>query len=285
MSTVIKIWYFQKVKNVGDLLTVWILRRVLKQWFPQKTVHLKRAKSYLDATILGIGSILQICRDSSFHGHIWGTGSFPQRKKMLIPDSAKVWGVRGKKTQKSLCNPGTENIILGDPGLLLGYLWPMKVRRIHTLGIIPHYVDEAHIRRLRLPGVVIISTSLGVVDFLGKLLKCQCIFSSSLHGLVLSDSYGIPNRRFVTKTSHLIRGGGWKYTDYYSIFPEECRPTKVIRLTKKTNLRKWYNITRKYYHRPGLENIQHQLSKQLRSMLRDILQESGTVEGTDLHKG
>ena len=42
------------------------------------------------------------------------------------------------------------------------------------------------------------------------------ILSSSLHGLVAADSFGIPNIRMVC--SDRIYGGDFKYDDYYSAF-------------------------------------------------------------------
>ena len=42
------------------------------------------------------------------------------------------------------------------------------------------------------------------------------MISSSLHGLIASDSLGIPNMRFVA--SDKIIGGDYKYNDYYSSY-------------------------------------------------------------------
>jgi len=47
-------------------------------------------------------------------------------------------------------------------------------------------------------------------------VQCRTIVSSSLHGLVVADSLGIPNMRMIC--SDRIRGGDYKYDDYYSAF-------------------------------------------------------------------
>ena len=48
--------------------------------------------------------------------------------------------------------------------------------------------------------------------------SCKHIISSSLHGLICSDSLGIPNRWI--KLSQLL-GNDFKFKDYYSVFDIE----------------------------------------------------------------
>ena len=51
-------------------------------------------------------------------------------------------------------------------------------------------------------------------DVIDEIKKCECVISSSLHGLIISDAYGIANVR--VKFSDSIKGGDFKYKDYYS---------------------------------------------------------------------
>jgi pyruvyltransferase len=44
-------------------------------------------------------------------------------------------------------------------------------------------------------------------------LECEKIISSSLHGLIISDAYGIPNAR--VNVSNKLFGGDFKFIDYY----------------------------------------------------------------------
>jgi len=55
-----------------------------------------------------------------------------------------------------------------------------------------------------------------VADVVAEISKCEAVLSSSLHGLVVADSFGIPNRRAVA--SDLLTGGDYKFRDYYSAF-------------------------------------------------------------------
>ena len=74
------------------------------------------------------------------------------------------------------------------------------------------------------------------------IVKCKYILSSSLHGLVVADSFGISNR-WVEITDR-VYGKGFKFFDYYSAFKiPEPRPLgisgnetleQLVSATKKT---------------------------------------------------
>jgi hypothetical protein len=49
---------------------------------------------------------------------------------------------------------------------------------------------------------------------ISKISACKMIFSSSLHGLIVADSYSIPN--YWIKLSDRLTGGDYKFKDYYS---------------------------------------------------------------------
>ena len=50
-------------------------------------------------------------------------------------------------------------------------------------------------------------------DVIDQITACDYIASSSLHGIILADAYGIPN--VWIQLSNRIRGNGFKYRDYY----------------------------------------------------------------------
>ncbi len=86
------------------------------------------------------------------------------------------------------------------------------------MGIIPHYVDKNNplLDRFRDTEDIIV---LDVQDygsfnsFINKICSCQFIASSSLHGLIISDAYGIPN--VWVQFSKNIIGGRFKFEDYF----------------------------------------------------------------------
>lgn len=162
---------------------------------------------------LAIGSILHRADRYSL---IWGSGMIaPNALPRSQPHA--IYAVRGPLTRKSLINAGIPcPAVFGDPALLLPRYFnpPREVK--WKIGVIPHYVDEDHpwIQSIRgEEGVRIINVRSGIEEFVHKVLSCEVILSSSLHGLICADSYRIPNRRL--RLSDGITGGSFKFNDYY----------------------------------------------------------------------
>lgn len=64
-------------------------------------------------------------------------------------------------------------------------------------------------------------------------MSCKCVLSSSLHGLIVADALGVPNRRIVL--SDKIIGGDLKFDDYYSVYFDKAEDAPVtIDLRKET---------------------------------------------------
>jgi hypothetical protein len=57
-------------------------------------------------------------------------------------------------------------------------------------------------------------TDRDVKKCLHDLSACDLIVSSSLHGLIIADAYGIPNAWLNAKNVH--RGNSWKFYDYFA---------------------------------------------------------------------
>ena len=94
-----------------------------------------------------------------------------------------------------------------------------KQKKIYNLCIIPHYIDKNNTlikKNIRIKGSLIINIEGNPYYFMSSLSKCQRVLSSSLHGLIISDSMGIPNMRMIV--SDKIIGGDYKFKDYYSAF-------------------------------------------------------------------
>jgi pyruvyltransferase len=248
-------WYYNGFKNFGDRLSTYILNHYGKKYNIKFIYTPDKAK----AKLIGIGSILH-SMPANFRGQVWSSGSLQNAHK--CHHIGKVWGVRGKLTS------GGKLPVIGDGALLLKYLHPNPVTKVYKLGIIPHYVDRASIQKMfrNRPDVTILNVQDDPAIFIKKLRQCRCIFSSSLHGLIAADAFKIPNRQFRISTSRQIRGGLFKYKDYYSAFgialPKCINLTSDISTTKK-----WYHITMKYYSRPGITKLQENLRTITQEML------------------
>ena len=164
-----------------------------------------------------IGSILGECYGKKLE--IWGSGFRSEKSRIRVRPEA-VHSVRGPLTRNSLIRQGIDcPEVYGDPALLVSKYYRQKPRRKYKYGIIPHYVDEknplvkAIISR---PDVLVISMSSYKHwhDIPDAVCSCEKIISSSLHGLIVADSYGIPN--MWVRFSDNIAGGNFKYMDYFA---------------------------------------------------------------------
>ena len=80
--------------------------------------------------------------------------------------------------------------------------------------MIPHWIDldKPEVQRLKELGFEIIDIRSKTEDLVQSIHRVDRILSSSLHGLIVSDAYRIPNAR-VTFGNDII-GGDFKFEDY-----------------------------------------------------------------------
>lgn len=159
--------------------------------------------------------------------HLWGTGFDMQRDRTgaltgySIPDDTDmvVHAVRGRRTAAALRERGLkvgENY--GDPVWFLPKVFPQTGEKKWDLGVIVHISEldtptadslvRAAIERYHIPAdmadrVHIINTYTpatidGLREKVEEIVACRRILSTSLHGLVIAETYGIPCAWFAT---------------------------------------------------------------------------------------
>jgi len=197
--------------NWGDAINPVIISHYSKK----KVLHIANVLNLFNLPVYSaIGSVLDKVQHNNLV--VWGSGFMRSDSRLRIPPK-DVLLVRGPLSRKLIINSGfncPENY--GDPGLLFSKLYWPEVKKQYKLGIIPHYVDfnSDTIQVLkRNKDVHIIDVMSGLYNVVDEALKCEFIASSSLHGLILADTYGIPNTWI--KLSNKISGGSFKFHDYY----------------------------------------------------------------------
>lgn len=216
-SGVVSLHYFDKEKNVGDILNPYLINKIFS------IKGLRRREGFFPH-VLAIGSVMQ---DANEHSYVWGSGFISKTDLPKKLSADKIKAVRGKESVKMLQEHfgiSVPNIPLGDPAVLTPMFYKSKsTTKKYKVGIIPHYVDvdkiplSVHNNK----DVKIIDVQQNPEDFIDDINECSIILSSSLHGLIFSDSYQIPNKWIVL--SDKLVGGSFKFTDYYSTTnnPEE----------------------------------------------------------------
>lgn len=237
--------------NFGDALSPMICRHLYRG--PIEYAKINRCD------LVAQGSLLQRKKESLLSRRIvvWGTGLIeparPSRSKHTYV------AVRGQETKRCIPNI-PEDVTLGDPGLLTHLLINKhQTDKTHRIGLICHYKDKGHpgVARLcdRYADITEIDIFAPVQKILTQIMACEVIFSSAMHGLIAADALGIPNAWI--QLSDRVKGGGFKFRDYYSVFGLEAIP-----MTLNDHL-----VTQQYidiidtYHREGIETIQKSLVK------------------------
>ena len=208
-NNLIRVFYVKWSNNFGDILNVDILK-----YFGFTPVFAYPSK----AEVICIGTILGIVK-YRFSGYVLGSGIDYMCCDSIV-DSTKILGVRGPLTSSSLqCS---RKVTIGDPGLLVSKIYPNTYKVRYLLGVIPHESEKRDERLVkfarRFPDkVVIISpNNKSPKRVIKNICACKFIVSSSLHGLIVSDSYGIPSARI--KLNELDENGDFKFKDYYLSF-------------------------------------------------------------------
>jgi polysaccharide pyruvyl transferase len=234
--------------NFGDLMTPLLLERFGIPFRPCTSE---------DADFFGVGSILQQI-PPCFSGTVWTSGTILESSRLDLRN-ATVLAVRGAHTLDRIRWTDRTEPILGDGGLLAHLLTePSKCR--YTVGLITHYVDyeSSVVRRFvaRTSGAVLIDSCGPVHEIMGVTSQCRAILSSSLHGLVLADSVGIPNCwiRPIDRDEELI-GGDFKFNDYHSVFGLKLKP----RVLREGSILNDFESDFEEYSRPSLRRIQMSL--------------------------
>lgn len=156
--------------------------------------------------------------------HIWSTGFIrgeSETKKELIYKHVHIHALRGKLTLKRMESQLGKRLDVptGDGGLLaqkwLGY-FPEKE---YEVGIIPHFKEQHHpmvkalLENYDAAFIDLTQEPKKVVEEIGK---CKYVISSSLHGMIVADSFHVPNIHITLANS--MFGDGNKFADYLSAF-------------------------------------------------------------------
>jgi pyruvyltransferase len=199
--------YWCDCHNFGDHITPMLLRH-----YGFTPFHALQDK----AALISTGSILEHFSEM-FSGVIVGSGFLHENSHRLFP-KASILAVRGRLTLERLGRSGS-GVVLADPGLLAARVIGPREEKRFEVGFIPHYVDKGNpalekIRRNNQPNVTIINVERKKpLDVFREIDRCRAIISSSLHGLIVADSLGIPTGWMFSPG---LEGGRFKFDDYYS---------------------------------------------------------------------
>ncbi|MCC2589431.1 polysaccharide pyruvyl transferase family protein [Chryseobacterium sp. MFBS3-17] len=153
---------------------------------------------------------------------IWGAGVQRPEDEILYNGEIilprKIHAVRGPLTRQYFLDRNIDcPEIYGDPALLFPRYYKPQIEKKYKIGIIPHFKDKssAILKDLEKRDDILIIDIQNFKTwnyFIDSINSCEFIFSSSLHGIIISDAYGIPNSWVEFDRKDLKR---FTFHDYY----------------------------------------------------------------------
>lgn len=194
----LKLYWWQGEPNFGDVLS----ERVTANVSGRSVAHAIPKQ----AELFAIGSLMHLIskkyagrirdwrgpRSSRHRPVLWGTGVMrPVPTEFL--DHVDIALLRGPVSAALL---GIKDCKFGDPGLLAPRVFKPGQRQ-DQIGLVPHWtsMDDPRIAQLCADEarVRLIDPRDPVEDVCLAISECAHVVASSLHGLIVADSYGIPN--------------------------------------------------------------------------------------------
>lgn len=200
--------------NLGDFLgfviASWMLEKrglSLETWVKRRK-HLKCVGSNLyggfqNATVWGSGIV------GKLPGLYWRLFVFLSTYPLTRLD---IRAVRGPLTRDVLLKWGQKcPDVYGDPAILMPFIYQPTVKVIHDICVIPQFVTETIFREEHSGLFVVSMNTNDYKSVIDAIVSSKKVITSSLHGIILAESYGVP----VVFFRGLKKRADFKYLDYY----------------------------------------------------------------------
>lgn len=195
--------YYRGLYNFGDDINP-ILWRLITGEEPE-TMDINDQRPV--ENIIMCGSILGAANKWTT---VWGSGFVERTQKWF--SKPEIAALRGPITLKMAQKYGLEgDVPLGDPVMVIKKYYQPWVNVKYKYGVIPHYADKA--KYPEMDDVLVIDIQSDIFTVIDNVWRCENIISSSLHGLVVADTYQRPS--MWVRFSNNIWGDGMKFYDYF----------------------------------------------------------------------
>tara|TARA_R110000765_G_scaffold7963_4_gene26062 strand:+ start:74522 stop:75262 length:741 start_codon:yes stop_codon:yes gene_type:complete len=193
---------WMKGSNFGDAINP-----KLYEYISGKSPDWKKLGELGD-TYMMVGSILNHAKPRTI---VWGAGIALDHGNNV--SKCDIRAVRGPLTREVMLRNGVDcPEVYGDPVLLMPRYYKPNVSKEYKLGIIPH-VLERDLIHVKHSDINVIDLRKTYKEIINEICKCEAIVSSSLHGLIAADAYGIKSKW--VEFSNKVVGNGFKFRDYY----------------------------------------------------------------------
>jgi pyruvyltransferase len=189
----LKLYWWDVTPNFGDRLSRDVVAQV-----SGRTVTWAAPG---ECDLFAVGSLMtfvrrshSVLRPSGVRPWLWGTGMVGPGRVDFRPH-VRFAAVRGPLTQGLLDLP---DLVHGDPGLLVPALFNAAPERRERIGLVLHHSQRPDPALTAAMAADSRLMRINVTDpdhrsVIAAIASCRHVFSSSLHGLIVADAFGVPN--------------------------------------------------------------------------------------------
>ena len=204
----VNLGYWKEAPNLGDSLSPVIVNYMLQK----KGICADRTVSSTKH-LYAVGSVLTAgIQDCT----VWGSGVLNTKLAYRLKKrSFDVRALRGPLSRAVMLDYGYKApAVYGDPSLLLPEIYqPQNVTKTEKIGLVIHKdYKMSQMPNSHSPGEEIVTLNICTNDYeqyVDRMVSLKKVISSSLHGIILAEAYGIPAILLKPQVD------AFKYFDYY----------------------------------------------------------------------
>lgn len=241
MKQTIPLHYWAGKRNFGDELSKYLVEKITGR----KVVYARKNESN---KLLAIGSIID--RESAYcNSDIWGSGCltknamtkvkyFPLSRylKQLFSRKSRIHAVRGPLSRELLIDTEfSVPEVYGDPAILMPLFYEAKGVPCNDIGVILHQTHDTQEtnQALKANGFRYISIcregEKEIEAFIDEVASCRMIFSTSLHGVIIAQAYGVPAQWLRIAGQPIHADEEFKFNDYFLGAGQICQTPLTIK--------------------------------------------------------
>ncbi|PRB75442.1 polysaccharide pyruvyl transferase family protein [Pseudomonas sp. MYb185] len=226
LKGVIPVVYWDGLPNFGDMIGPYLISKITG--YPVLNI--------IDSAEPGFMTVGSIMHHINRRGMIvWGSGLIEQPTEQLMRLIKKyepeILSVRGKETAGWLKKAGVKvsNLdALGDPALIMPLFYTPSLREVGGLvTVCPHYTHKSRFLECfsGIDGVGVVDVQRDLEYVVDSISSSKVCISTSLHGLIISQAYGVP-WVWLEVVDNNLRGDDFKFRDFFSTLNE----SQVVRV-------------------------------------------------------
>lgn len=188
-----------------------------------------------------MGSIIHHLKTIDEDVVVWGSGlikSLDRKNTWKLKrkiDLVKFSGIRGRLTQSELVNKLGVDMpnVLGDPALLLPRYYQAKLKPKQKFTVCAHmqHFNEFEKKFRGHNDLRVVDVKRDPREVIDDIVNSEICISSSLHGLIIAQTYGVPWIWLRIQDQKLV-GDKFKFLDFYSTLIN-CSDDHLLSISQK----------------------------------------------------